>query len=208
MPFAWDGASTATVPVRGTAEIPFELVRIAAKKESPSVNLLNSSAIVTTIAEVTFYGRDQAGNAISVVAPESRSTSATLGTSKVVADALVKSLVMVALVALGACTVHDSVAPGLTGPSGPVGPLAGSPPSATFTVSPNPGAVGQPVQFDASSSTPGLDATSISSYNWLFGDGSSGSGRTVTHAYTGENSYTVRMTARRTIVGCPVPQRR
>ena len=46
--------------------MPFELVRVIAKKESPLVNLVNSSAIVTIIAEVTFFGRDQVGNDVSV----------------------------------------------------------------------------------------------------------------------------------------------
>ena len=43
VPFAWDGASTATVPVGSTTDVPFELVRIVAKKESPLVNLRSTA---------------------------------------------------------------------------------------------------------------------------------------------------------------------
>jgi hypothetical protein len=67
VPFAWDGAVTGTVRVGSQTTLPFELVRIVAKEESPLVNLVSSLTIVTTIAEVTFYGRDQAGNMVSVV---------------------------------------------------------------------------------------------------------------------------------------------
>ncbi len=66
VPYAWDGATTATVSVGASTAVPFELVRVVAKEETPLVNLITSATIVTTIAEVTFYGQDQAGNAVSV----------------------------------------------------------------------------------------------------------------------------------------------
>jgi hypothetical protein len=66
VPYAFDGAATATVPATGTATIAFELVRHTAKLESPLVELVNSAAIIHTIANVTFYGTDLVGNAISV----------------------------------------------------------------------------------------------------------------------------------------------
>ena len=66
VPFAFDGATTGTVRVGTPTTLPFELVRVVAKKESPLVNLVNSAAVVTTLAEVTFYGRDQVGNDVSV----------------------------------------------------------------------------------------------------------------------------------------------
>jgi len=40
-----------------------------------------------------------------------------------------------------------------------------------------------PVNFDASASQAGAGASQIVSYNWAFGDGSTGSGRTVSHSY-------------------------
>jgi hypothetical protein len=66
VPFAFDGAVTATVPVGGTAALGFEIVRHVAKKETPLVQLITSPSIISTIAEVTFYGRDQVGNEVSV----------------------------------------------------------------------------------------------------------------------------------------------
>jgi hypothetical protein len=66
VPYAFDGAATGTVPATGTATIVFELVRHTAKLESPLVELVNSAAVIHTIANVTFYGTDLVGNAISV----------------------------------------------------------------------------------------------------------------------------------------------
>jgi hypothetical protein len=40
-------------------------VRNAAKAESPLVQLKTNGVILTTIADVTFYGRDRVGNDIS-----------------------------------------------------------------------------------------------------------------------------------------------
>lgn len=66
VPYAFEGAATATIPARGVASFGFELVRHVAKQEAPLVQLVVSSAIITTVADVTFYGRDQVGNDISV----------------------------------------------------------------------------------------------------------------------------------------------
>ena len=67
VPYAFDGAATVTVPATGNASIGFVLVRITAKEESPLVQLVsNFGTFITAIADVTFYGTDQVGNAISV----------------------------------------------------------------------------------------------------------------------------------------------
>jgi hypothetical protein len=66
VPYAFDAAATGTIPAGGTLTLPFELVRDVAKEESPLVELVNSPTIITTIANVTFYGTDQVGNAVSV----------------------------------------------------------------------------------------------------------------------------------------------
>jgi len=66
VPFGFDGAATFTVPAGGTATGGFEMVRNAAKHEAPLQALVRSNVIITTIATVTFYGRDQAGNDVSV----------------------------------------------------------------------------------------------------------------------------------------------
>jgi hypothetical protein len=65
VPFPFDAGSTFTVPATGDATFPFELVRHDAKLEAPLLALRDSSAIIGTIAQVTFYGRDQAGNDVS-----------------------------------------------------------------------------------------------------------------------------------------------
>lgn len=67
VPYGFDGAATVTVPTGGeTVDLLFELVRHVAKQEPPLASLVTDSAIITTLAEVTFYGRDQVGNDISV----------------------------------------------------------------------------------------------------------------------------------------------
>jgi len=67
VPFAFDGAVTGTVGAGGSAAtLTFELVRAVAKRETPLVNLVSSQTVVTTIADVTFFGRDQAGNEVTV----------------------------------------------------------------------------------------------------------------------------------------------
>lgn len=66
VPYGFDGAATGTVPATGTLALNFEIVRHVAKQEAPLIQLVSSSTIITTIADITFYGRDQVGNDISV----------------------------------------------------------------------------------------------------------------------------------------------
>ena len=66
VPYAFDGAATGTIPTGGTLTLGFVLVRNVAKEESPLAQLRNSPNIITSIANVTFYGADRTGNAISV----------------------------------------------------------------------------------------------------------------------------------------------
>ncbi len=66
------------------------------------------------------------------------------------------------------------------------------PPTASFTATPNPADVGVPVAFDASGSTD-PDGT-IVSYGWDFGDASTGTGATASHAYAGPGTYRVTLT--------------
>lgn len=65
VPYAFDSAVTFTIPAQGTVTAGFELVRNTAKREAPLQALQGSAVILTTIADVTFYGRDQAGNEVS-----------------------------------------------------------------------------------------------------------------------------------------------
>ena len=65
VPYGFDGAITVTV-AGGETAAGFEIVRHAMKLESPLAALAFNGVIITTIAEVTFYGRDQAGHEVSV----------------------------------------------------------------------------------------------------------------------------------------------
>ena len=66
-------------------------------------------------------------------------------------------------------------------------------PVASFVATPTAPRVGDVVTFDGSASRPSQGA-SIVSYGWDFGDGQSGSGSSVTHAYAAGGTYTVRLT--------------
>jgi hypothetical protein len=76
-----------------------------------------------------------------------------------------------------------------TSPWGP--PLATPHPVAIFTWTPFTPKVGGSVTFDASASTP--NGGTILKYGWNFGDGEYAVGKTVSHAYTSPNTYTVTL---------------
>jgi hypothetical protein len=65
VPYPFDGAITLTVST-GESSAGFELVRHIAKQESPLAALARNSTVISTIAEVTFFGRDQTGREVSV----------------------------------------------------------------------------------------------------------------------------------------------
>jgi PKD repeat protein len=72
-------------------------------------------------------------------------------------------------------------------------------PVAAFTVSPQELCQHDSVFFNASGSMPGFDGDSecpISEYVWDFGDGYSGTNRTVAHVYDQTGNYTVTLTVR------------
>jgi PKD repeat protein len=76
-----------------------------------------------------------------------------------------------------------------------VTPANGTAPAAAFTFNPASPDMGQAVTFDASTTTDeGVTCTSCSFF-WDFGDGSTGSGRVVTHAFSTPATYTVTLTA-------------
>ena len=68
VPYAFDGGMTITVPAAGSATGTFQAVRHSAKEEPPLRNMVNlgGAQLISTLAEVTFYGRDQAGNDVTV----------------------------------------------------------------------------------------------------------------------------------------------
>jgi PKD repeat protein len=88
-------------------------------------------------------------------------------------------------------TVADSS--GKTGSAAvPVKVVPGTVPTAAFDVSPSTINVNDPVFFNAMASTGGAGRT-IVSYKWLFGDGTDGTGVSVTHSYSIKNGYSVTL---------------
>jgi hypothetical protein len=63
IPYGFDGGITVTVGTSGAVH-NFEIVRHTAKSEAPLAALAASGVIIATIAEVTFYGRDQDGREV------------------------------------------------------------------------------------------------------------------------------------------------
>ena len=65
VPHPFDGIVTVTVTPQQTT-VGFDLVRHQAKEEAPLIQLLGNGRIITGLAKVTFWGRDQAGNEVKV----------------------------------------------------------------------------------------------------------------------------------------------
>ena len=70
VPYGFDGGVTGTISTSGSLGLTFEIVRHIAKEESPLIQLRygngNTPPAISTIAEITFYGRDQVGNELNV----------------------------------------------------------------------------------------------------------------------------------------------
>jgi hypothetical protein len=66
VPYSFDGAFTVTVS--DTASAVFTLVRHQAKNEAPLTGLRRTPTFISTIARVTFYGRDQTGREVIATA--------------------------------------------------------------------------------------------------------------------------------------------
>jgi hypothetical protein len=68
VPFGWDGGLGITIPAGETAGVAFEIVRHSTKSEPPLRNLINNGGVqfIYTVAEITFFGRDQNGNEVTV----------------------------------------------------------------------------------------------------------------------------------------------
>jgi hypothetical protein len=67
VPYGFDGAATGTIGTDGSV-LSFVLVRAQAKLEAPLKALQNGGGakVISTMAEITFYGADQNGNTVSV----------------------------------------------------------------------------------------------------------------------------------------------
>jgi hypothetical protein len=68
VPYPIDGGVTATVTAT-PIDIPFEIVRHQAKEEAPLKAMVGNGGrgLISTIARVTFYGRDQVGNEVQTM---------------------------------------------------------------------------------------------------------------------------------------------
>lgn len=68
VPYAFDGAATFTVHPDEIILAPFVLVRVQSKLEAPLKALgdLGGGVVISTLADVTFYGHDQTGREASV----------------------------------------------------------------------------------------------------------------------------------------------
>jgi hypothetical protein len=68
VPYSFDGGLGVTIGPGSIAQVSLEIVRHQAKLEPPLANLARGGGqvFISTIAEVTFYGRDQNGNEVSV----------------------------------------------------------------------------------------------------------------------------------------------
>jgi hypothetical protein len=66
VPYGFDGAISQTISGSGT--VSFVIVRATSKSEAPLVALVGNGGAqyIATIAHVTFYGTDAAGNTVSV----------------------------------------------------------------------------------------------------------------------------------------------
>lgn len=66
VPHGFDGGLTITIAGTATVQVAFELVRHTMKLEPPLRNLVGrgSANQINTIAEITFYGRDQTGHEV------------------------------------------------------------------------------------------------------------------------------------------------
>ena len=67
VPYGFDGAFTVTVG-SGDASAGFTLVRSQAKLEAPLLALRHNLMVISVIAEVTFFGRDQTGRDVQATA--------------------------------------------------------------------------------------------------------------------------------------------
>ena len=67
VPFGFDGAVTTTLSPGGTGNVIFDIVRHQAKLDPPLRNLIGFKGLgfISTIAEITLWGRDQNGNEVS-----------------------------------------------------------------------------------------------------------------------------------------------
>jgi hypothetical protein len=65
VPYGFDAGATLTVTGSTTQTLTFPLVRVQAKQEAPLAALRGNGQILSVIGEVTLYGQDVVGNAVT-----------------------------------------------------------------------------------------------------------------------------------------------
>jgi hypothetical protein len=65
VPYPFDSAATFTATPGTPATAGFDLVRVTAKEEAPLRALVTNPQAIGVIADVTFYGKDRAGNDVT-----------------------------------------------------------------------------------------------------------------------------------------------
>jgi len=68
VPYGTSGALAGTISPGIAGSVTFELVRHQAKREPPLANMVDGGGlrVLSTVAEITLYGRDQNGNEVTV----------------------------------------------------------------------------------------------------------------------------------------------
>jgi hypothetical protein len=68
VPHPYDSAVTATIAPGEDVQVSFEIVRLNAKLEAPLSALVASggAVVISTVADVTFFGRDQTGREVTL----------------------------------------------------------------------------------------------------------------------------------------------
>lgn len=94
-------------------------------------------------------------------------------------------------------TVTDDRGASATSSPQAISVLSSPDPTAAFTISPTDPGINDDVYFDGSlSTTPDGAGRTITSYEWNFGDGGGGAGKTTTHKYGKAGTYTVLLQVR------------
>lgn len=70
VPYGFDGGVGVTIDLGRSTNVSLDIIRHQAKLEPPLRNLVGGGGLgfISTIAEITFYGRDQNGNELSATA--------------------------------------------------------------------------------------------------------------------------------------------
>jgi PKD repeat protein len=198
----------------GTTSAPTESVTSAdnaGNSSSPTTLTLSNDSTAPTgsvsasqngsAVSVSFSASDGGGSGVAAAAGQlMRATSSggcgAFGAFSPVGPVGVSSSYSDTSVTAGNCYEYEYVVSDNVGNQATIGPSAGvpvttPPPSlvASFTFSPTSPLTAQTVSFDGTASQ-----GSIASYSWNYGDGSTGTGASPTHAYAHAGNYTVSLT--------------